>query len=98
DDVLARRTRISIETFHRGTGVAEETAGLMAGELEWSDHQQTREVDHYLARVAAERESQAMPDDETADAARMGAADVVPVHREPTALLRDCVGTHNRLR
>src|SRR5699024_8971381 len=76
DDVLARRTRISIEAFHRGTDVAAESAELMAGVLGWSEQQQSREVDHYLARVAAERESQAMPDDETADAARMGAADV----------------------
>jgi len=33
-------------------------------------------VEHYLARVRAERESQRMPDDATADAARMGAPDV----------------------
>ena len=38
-----------------------------------------REVDHYLARVAAEIEAQQQPDDETADAARLGAPDVVPV-------------------
>ena len=34
------------------------------------------EVEHYAARVAAERESQRMPDDHTADAARLGAPDV----------------------
>ena len=33
-------------------------------------------VEHYLARVAAERQSQRMPDDSTADAARLGAPDV----------------------
>ncbi|GAA3532170.1 FAD-dependent oxidoreductase [Aeromicrobium flavum] len=79
DDILARRTRISIETFHRGTECAEEAATLMAEALDWSDAQRDREVDHYLKRVDAERESQTMPDDETADAARMGAPDVVPV-------------------
>jgi glycerol-3-phosphate dehydrogenase len=51
----------------------------MAGELGWSQAQRDNEVDHYLKRVEAERESQTMPDDETADAARMGADDVVPV-------------------
>ncbi len=51
----------------------------MAGPLGWGAEQVAREVEHYLARVAAERESQTMPDDETADAARMGAPDVVPV-------------------
>ena len=35
-----------------------------------------RELAHYEARVAAERESQTMPDDHTADAARLGAPDV----------------------
>jgi glycerol-3-phosphate dehydrogenase len=79
DDVLTRRTRISIETFHRGTASAEDTAALMAGALGWSDEQRDREVEHYLQRVAAERESQEMPDDQTADAARLGAPDVVPL-------------------
>jgi glycerol-3-phosphate dehydrogenase len=78
-DTLTRRTRVSIEYFDRGTGVAEEVAMLMGGVLGWSAEQRDLEVDHYLKRVEAERESQTMPDDETADAARMGAADVVPV-------------------
>lgn len=81
DDILARRTRISIETFHRGTESAEDAAELMAEALGWSQEQREREVDHYLKRVEAELESQTMPDDETADAARMGAPDVVPVAR-----------------
>jgi glycerol-3-phosphate dehydrogenase len=79
EDVIARRTRISFETFDRGTQVAREVAALMSGVLRWSSEQREREVDHYLKRVQAERESQTMPDDETADAARMGAPDVVPV-------------------
>ena len=79
DDAIARRTRISIETFDRGTEVASEVAELMGSVLGWDESQNQREVEHYLSRVAAERESQTMPDDETADAARMGAADVVPV-------------------
>ena len=79
DDVLTRRTRVSIETFHRGTSSAEDTAHLMSGPLGWNDEQREREVEHYQQRVAAERESQEMPDDQTADAARMGAPDVVPV-------------------
>ncbi|KMO72966.1 glycerol-3-phosphate dehydrogenase [Mycolicibacterium chubuense] len=79
DDILCRRTRISIETFDRGTESCSEVADLMAPVLGWSDEQKDREIAHYLARVAAERESQAMPDDETADGARLGAADIVPV-------------------
>ncbi len=79
DDAIARRTRISIETFDRGTEVAVEVAGLMGDVLGWTKAQRENEVDHYLKRVEAELESQTMPDDETADAARMGAGDVVPV-------------------
>jgi len=76
DDVLTRRTRVSIETPHRGVESAAEVARLMAGALGWDDERREREVEHYLARVAAERESQRMPDDHTADAARLGAPDV----------------------
>jgi glycerol-3-phosphate dehydrogenase len=79
DDILARRTRISIETFDRGVGAAAEVARLVAPVLGWSDEQVDREVEHYRKRVEAERESQRMPDDETADAARMGAPEIVPV-------------------
>jgi len=79
DDVLARRTRISIETFDRGVGAVEEVARLVAPVLGWSDEQVAREIEHYRKRVDAERESQKMPDDETADSARMGAPEVVPL-------------------
>src|SRR5699024_4132177 len=81
DDVLARRTRSSIEAFHRGTDVAAASAELMAGAVGGSEQQQSRQVEHHLAREDDDRESQAMPDDETADAARMGACGVVPVSR-----------------
>ncbi len=74
EDVLARRTRISIETTHRGTVTAAEAAGLMAGVLGWDDVTRDREVAAYLARVEAERESQRMPDDRSADAARRKAS------------------------
>jgi glycerol-3-phosphate dehydrogenase len=76
DDVLTRRTRVSIETAHRGVESAPEVAALMAGVLGWEGERTEREVEHYAARVAAERESQRMPDDHTADAARLGAPDV----------------------
>jgi glycerol-3-phosphate dehydrogenase len=76
DDVLARRTRISIETFDRGTLAAPPTAKIMAQILGWDDTTEAREIEHYEARVRAERESQVQPDDQTADAARVGAPDV----------------------
>jgi glycerol-3-phosphate dehydrogenase len=76
DDVLTRRTRISFETPHRGTESAVHAAEVMGDALGWDKAVREREVEHYLARVEAERQSQQMPDDLTADAARMGAADV----------------------
>ncbi|GLV72255.1 glycerol-3-phosphate dehydrogenase/oxidase [Streptomyces hygroscopicus] len=79
DDVLTRRTRISIETFDRGTRCAREAAGLMAAVLGWGEDQIDREVQHYEKRVEAERESQRQLDDLTADAARLGAPDIVPL-------------------
>ncbi|WP_331453157.1 glycerol-3-phosphate dehydrogenase/oxidase [Streptomyces sp. SS162] len=79
DDVLTRRTRISIETFDRGTGCARECAELMARVLGWGEDQVAKEVEHYEKRVEAERQSQRQPDDQTADAARLGAPDIVPL-------------------
>ncbi|MFE7119974.1 glycerol-3-phosphate dehydrogenase/oxidase [Streptomyces sp. NPDC057654] len=78
DDVLTRRTRVSIETFDRGTLSAREAAELMAPVLGWDNGQIEREVEHYEKRVEAERESQRQPDDLTADAARLGAPDIQP--------------------
>jgi glycerol-3-phosphate dehydrogenase len=81
DDVLARRTRISIETWDRGVRAAPAGADLMAGPLGWSPEQVKKEVDAYLARVDAERRSQQVPDDETADELRLRAPEIVPVDR-----------------
>ena len=76
EDVLTRRTRISIETVHRGVESAAHVADLMGDRLGWDAARRAREVAHYTARVAAERESQRMPDDLAADAARLGAPEV----------------------
>jgi glycerol-3-phosphate dehydrogenase len=76
DDILTRRTRISIETPDRGVASAQAVAELVAPVLGWSDGQIANEVQHYRARVAAEIDSQQQHDDRTADAARLGAADV----------------------
>ncbi len=75
EDVLARRTRISFETFDRGVGSARPAAELMAATLGWDDERLEREIAHYTAQIAAERESQRQPDDQSADAARMGVPD-----------------------
>ncbi|PVG84720.1 glycerol-3-phosphate dehydrogenase [Nocardioides gansuensis] len=77
DDVLTRRTRISIETFDRGLHAARPAAELMASALGWDQARLDDEVDHYLRRVEAERQSQLMPTDHEADEARVRAPDIV---------------------
>ncbi len=76
DDVLTRRTHISIEVRDRGIEAAKACTELLAPILGWDEEAIGRELAHYEARVAAELESQTKPDDRTADAARMGAPDV----------------------
>ena len=79
DDVLARRTHASIETWDRGMSAAEDAAGLMAGPMKWRPRQVARELENYRIRVEAERASQEADTDQDADAIRLGAPDIVPV-------------------
>jgi glycerol-3-phosphate dehydrogenase len=75
DDVLTRRTRISIETPHRGLDSMKSVARVLASVLGWDDEQTAREIASYDARVAAERASQEQTDDQNADAHRLVAPD-----------------------
>ncbi|WP_233712104.1 glycerol-3-phosphate dehydrogenase/oxidase [Kribbella turkmenica] len=77
DDILARRTRISIEAWDRGVGAAEAAARLVAPILGWDEATIEREVSFYLRRVQSERDSQEQPDDESADKVRLEAPDIV---------------------
>jgi glycerol-3-phosphate dehydrogenase len=77
DDMLARRTRISIEAWDRGVAAARPVATLMAEVLGWSEKTIDGEVATYEARVAAERDSQRQIDDQAADAARLMAPDAL---------------------
>ena len=76
DDLLSRRTRISIETHDRGVACAEAAALLVAPLLGWDERRVADEVAAYRARVAAERESQEEPDDLAANAERLAAPDI----------------------
>ncbi|WIB63957.1 glycerol-3-phosphate dehydrogenase/oxidase [Curtobacterium sp. MCBD17_040] len=76
EDVLARRTRISIEAWDRGESAAPVAARLMAGVLGWDRERTEEEVGNYLKRVAAERASQLEPDDASADRVRLEAPDI----------------------
>tara|TARA_B100000519_G_scaffold202976_1_gene223347 strand:- start:23013 stop:24737 length:1725 start_codon:yes stop_codon:yes gene_type:complete len=78
DDALARRTRISIESWDRGIAAAPVAARLMGEELGWDATRIEREVALYRARVEAELESQRQPDDESADRIRRQAPEFSP--------------------
>ncbi|KSZ59158.1 glycerol-3-phosphate dehydrogenase [Rhodococcus pyridinivorans KG-16] len=86
EDLLARRTRISIEYPHRGLHCAEQTARLVAPVLGWDDAMIDREVATYQARVEAEIESQNRPDDESADALRAAAPEARREILEPVPI------------
>jgi glycerol-3-phosphate dehydrogenase len=86
EDVLTRRTRISIEYPHRGTESATAVADLIAPILGWDAAQREREIDQYRARVAAERLSQEMDDDPDADAVRSVAPEARPSLLDTQAL------------
>jgi glycerol-3-phosphate dehydrogenase len=75
DDVLTRRTRISIETWDRGLAAAGPAAELMAGPLDWGEAEVASQVDHYVRRVEAERHSQEQATDHAADQVRVRTRD-----------------------
>ncbi|WP_213815926.1 glycerol-3-phosphate dehydrogenase/oxidase [Glaciihabitans sp. dw_435] len=77
EDVLARRTRVSIEAWDRGVSAAPVAAALMGEALGWDEERIQNEVNNYLKRVAAERASQEEPDDASADRVRLEAPDIV---------------------
>lgn len=60
--VLARRTRISVDTPHRGVASALAVADVTAGLLGWSPTQKAREIELYAARAERETSSRQAPD------------------------------------
>ncbi|HIT76922.1 MAG TPA: glycerol-3-phosphate dehydrogenase, partial [Candidatus Avipropionibacterium avicola] len=69
-DLMARRTRISIETWDRGVTAAPVAAAIAAEVLGWDADKIDYEVGLYLRRVEAERDSQLQLDDSQANAVR----------------------------
>ena len=75
EDVLTRRTRISIEYPHRGVDCARRGRRRDGATiLGWDAETRGAEIETYIARVDAERESQSRFDDEAADAVRTARA------------------------
>src|SRR5699024_11985276 len=74
-DLLARRTRISIESWDRGVSTAPVAAAVAAEELGWGADKINYEGSLYLRRVEAERESQRQLDGHDASVVRRAVAE-----------------------
>jgi glycerol-3-phosphate dehydrogenase len=85
EDVLTRRTRISIEERDRGLAAAPEAARLIAPVLGWDEATIESEIRRYRGRVEAERASQEYPDDSSANEARRAAKDLFDTASDVTA-------------
>jgi glycerol-3-phosphate dehydrogenase len=82
DDVLTRRTHISIETPDHGLAAAPVVAALMAPALGWDESRVAEEVRRCHARVEAELAARQLSD----DAAAMAVRDAV---RDPRLVIAD---------
>lgn len=71
EDILTRRTRISIEVPDRGRIAATHIATLIAPHQGWDPATTARELTDYLDRVQAELAANAADDDISANAARL---------------------------
>ncbi|MFF3571659.1 glycerol-3-phosphate dehydrogenase/oxidase [Nocardia jiangxiensis] len=71
DDILTRRTRISIEVADRGLAAAAVAADLVAAHLGWDEATKAQELARYRERVQAELAANAAADDDEANAARL---------------------------
>jgi glycerol-3-phosphate dehydrogenase len=69
DDILSRRTRISIEAADRGRSAAAAVARLVAPVLGWSEARAEEELARYVSLRDAEEAAEAAPDDAAASAA-----------------------------
>lgn len=75
DDVLTRRTRISVDTGHRGLESVVAVAAVVGPLLGWGPDDSEREVAAYRLRVEQELASQQAWHDEAAQSARSQAPD-----------------------
>jgi glycerol-3-phosphate dehydrogenase len=76
DDILTRRTHLSIETPDQGLEAAAEVAQIMGAALGWSQERSAAELKHYQERVAAELQAHLAVNDSGAMAARNHVRDI----------------------
>jgi glycerol-3-phosphate dehydrogenase len=76
EDILTRRTRISVEERDRGLAAARDAAQLVAPVLGWDAARTRVELERYEERVAAELAANQKADDTLAAEARLAAPDL----------------------
>lgn len=79
EDIVRRRVRLDYEQRDRGSAALEEIGEIVAPLLGWDEERLQREITSYRDRVAAEAAAEAETDDAAAIAARLEAADLVPL-------------------
>jgi len=75
DDVMTRRTHIAILTPDRGVECVADVADIITPLLGWTEERRQEEIQHYRARVQAERAAERVPTDEQAISARAAVRD-----------------------
>lgn len=79
DDVMTRRTRISIDTADRGFESCARVGELIAPHLGWTPEKREEEIDGYRSRLIAEKNAQESITDAESDIARLAARDSRPL-------------------
>ncbi len=79
EDILLHRIRLSYETRDRGLSALEEIAAVAAPILGWDEARTAEEIAAYRRLAEAEIAAEHERDDPAAEAARLRAADLVPV-------------------
>ena len=75
EDILARRTRLSFESWDKGMAACRFTADLVAKHLEWDAKRVFAEIDSYAQRLEAFAEAATLYDEEMADNLMVQVAD-----------------------
>ncbi|APT93428.1 glycerol-3-phosphate dehydrogenase [Corynebacterium phocae] len=76
EDVLARRTRITMEYGHRGVDSAQAVADIIAPLLDWDEKTKRAEVESFIARTKAQLAAEKAVTDQAANAKMAQTPDV----------------------
>jgi glycerol-3-phosphate dehydrogenase len=80
DDIMMHRTRLNYEVADRGLAAMDEIVDIVAPILGWDKHRREVEMNEYRTRIEAERATELVLDDATADHTRMSAVGMLRMH------------------